>query len=106
MLRASIAAAIMSVCCAGCANETLPTPGGLAVQPLNLMPAIAGGALPSASISNGLGAAPNADSSMETGAANIDLSTDKTMAGRVLTAIALERVTGRKPDPAALTAYR
>ncbi len=31
------------------------------------------------------------------------LSNNKTMAGKVLTAIALERVTGRKPDPARLT---
>ena len=32
-----------------------------------------------------------------------ELSTNKTLAGRMLTAIALERVTGRKPDPARLS---
>ncbi|MEM1371476.1 MAG: hypothetical protein AAGG72_04505 [Pseudomonadota bacterium] len=33
----------------------------------------------------------------------VDLARDKTMAGKVLTAIALERVTGRKPDPSTLS---
>lgn len=103
MLRAGYAAVALSVICAGCANETLPTPGALAVQPMNLMPSIAGTALPTASLSANLG---GASTRRVPAPETIDLATDKTMAGRVLTAIALERVTGRKPDPAALMAYR
>lgn len=103
MLRAGFAAIILSAICAGCANETLPTPGAFAVQSFNLMPAIAGGDLPSAQLPVGM-ASTSADTAP--GSETVDLSAEQTMAGRVLTAIALERVTGRKPDPAALTAYR
>ncbi|MEO1281668.1 MAG: hypothetical protein AAFV69_08045 [Pseudomonadota bacterium] len=92
MFRAGVVASLLSVMVAGCANETLAPSSGLTVSPLNL--------LTTGSVDATTRKLPSqADRP-------IDLATDKTMAGRVLTAIALERVTGRKPDPATLSAIR
>lgn len=92
MFRAIAIAACAGFACAGCANDTLPPPGALNVQSLSLLTGS------QSNVSTGsLGDAGT------TAPQNVDLANDKTMAGRVLTAIALERVTGRKPDPATLS---
>lgn len=70
---------------AGCANDTLP--------PLN-----AGFAAPGAGARGGAAVAGYASSAQDHEAVP-----RKTLASKVLAAIALERVTGRKPDPSRLT---
>ncbi|MEO1207358.1 MAG: hypothetical protein AAFV45_13620 [Pseudomonadota bacterium] len=89
MLRVVAIAGLAGVLCAGCANDTLTPSSGLTVSPLNMLTTgSTGGTTRTIPLD---------------GNDTVDLATDKTMAGRVLTAIALERVTGRKPDPATLS---
>jgi hypothetical protein len=82
ILRVGVMAAA-ALTCAGCANEH-----------------------PEASISYRAGL--HASSSVSTTEADIDMAFEghqtakKSMGAKVLTAIALERVTGRRPDPARL----
>ncbi|MEL7049002.1 MAG: hypothetical protein AAGF56_11340 [Pseudomonadota bacterium] len=92
MLRATVVAISAGLLCSACANDTLAPSSSLSAPPLSL--------ITTGSTSNpATTVRPGGQSSQ-----NVDLARDKTMAGKVLTAIALERVTGRKPDPATLSA--
>lgn len=73
----------MALALAGCANEGMPGVG-------------AGFAAPGITTGAVAAYAPAGDGAGE-------VAPRKTLASKVLAAIALERVTGRKPDPARLT---
>lgn len=74
--------AVLALSLAGCANETQTS--ALSLTPLSSGPAMA------------------AKREVKASEADVEarLAAKQTLAGRVLAAIALERVTGRKPDPA------
>ncbi len=75
--RASLIVAA-GLACSACANQQIGAPGNLQTAGLQ-------------AISSASAAEANAEA---------QLLAKKTMAGKVLTALALERVTGLKPDPA------
>lgn len=81
MPSARIIIAVGVLALAGCANE--PHTSALSLTPLSSGPA----------------AAARRDVQMAEADVEARLAAKQTLAGRVLAAIALERVTGRKPDP-------
>ncbi len=88
MLPRAIILTLVPVLCAACANEHAPKVMGYqaAASPLAIAPATTA-------------TTPSAP-------ASLPVPVRKSMADKVLTAIALERVTGRKPDPARLAEAR
>jgi len=95
MIRyAALATLLSGVALTGCANDPL-TPGaaGLGTNALSMVsPAEANQSTQTRQLSAGFDIEDPAT-----------LGVRKTLAGKVLTAIALERVTGRKPDPARIS---
>lgn len=94
MLRVA-AVTVVAWACAACANEGAIPPMGLGfhgqLQGTAARPADA----PPAKI----GTAPSTSRNMSAEAVNQTHEMKQTLGGKVLSAIALERVTGRKPDP-------
>ena len=86
MLPRALILTLVPVLCAACANEHAPKVLGYqaTAHPLSIAPA----------------AAATSTGSLQGGSTLVPAR--KSMADKVLTAIALERVTGRKPDPARL----
>lgn len=80
--KSVVAAILVGLLCAGCANATLSPSLGSGNSFGNGLPGVAGTA------------------TGDTGAVGESEVPRKTIASKVLAAIALERVTGRKPDPA------
>lgn len=97
MIRKGLFAVVAGLSVAGCANDTLAPSASLNMHSLNLIT----GSTQMAEPGDVSGARYRPASAS---GRPVDLARDKTMAGKVLTAIALERVTGRKPDPATLSA--
>ena len=80
MVRRLLALTAVTLACTACANAPLPRPFALGASAYSMAPAV------------------------RTGEPDADMAAirKKTMASKVLSAIALERVTGRKPDPSRL----
>jgi hypothetical protein len=93
-MRAMMAVLFGALFVAGCSSDQKPTAGlgAFAVSPIST------GAVPAPG--------PQTDAEKLEAAAEARLAGRRSMASKVLAAIALERVTGRKPDPSRFAELR